>query len=261
MIPILVAELADERERLQRLQADEDSLLALQLHEFTGRAWDRFARELVRYGLGVLRPWIRRGTIYGKAKALTGYGLGRIEGWPDPQTVDDLAADTVVAALEYFRDKVLKTHRWQSSGGASLGTFFIGQCLYQFANIYRSALRAERERIEQAVTPMAELPEDNFDIIKGIEETIVARDAVAEAMAQLSTSRARRALFLEEVGYTQREIADQLGLPDAKSVENLIGYQHTRIRRTKGGHPDHHQEHHQAHRGQLAGRSPCAGSP
>src|ERR1700754_3960479 len=109
----LVAELSDERERIQRLQADEDLLLALQLNDFTGRPWDRFSRELARYGLGVLRAWIHRGTIYGKAKALTGYGLGRVEGWPDPQTVDDLAADTVVAALEYFRDKVLKTHRWQ----------------------------------------------------------------------------------------------------------------------------------------------------
>ncbi|MGY4647825.1 hypothetical protein [Mycobacterium sp. URHB0021] len=77
--------------------------------------WDRFARELARYGLGLLRAWIRRGTIYGKAKALTGYGLGRIEGWPDPQTADDLAANTVVTAMEYFRDKVLKTHRWQSA--------------------------------------------------------------------------------------------------------------------------------------------------
>jgi DNA-directed RNA polymerase specialized sigma24 family protein len=230
----LAAELADERERVQRLQADEELLLALQLHKFTGPPWERFSRELARYGLGVLRSWIGRGTIYGKAKALTGYGLGRLEGWPDPQTVEDLAADTVVAALIYFRDHVLRNHRWQSSGGASLGTFFIGQCLYQFANVYRSALRAELERIDQAtVTPMAELPEEHFDIIKGIEETIVSRDAVAEAMALLSTDRARRALLLQEMGFSQREIADELHLPDAKSVENLIGYQHARIRRIR----------------------------
>lgn len=159
--PDLAAELADELEqleRLRRLQADEELVLALQLEQFTGRLWARFSRELTRYGLGVLRAWIRHGTIYVKAKKLTGYGLGRIEGWPDDQTIDDIATDTVVAALNYFRDKVLKTHRWQSSGGASLGTFFIGQCLYQFANIYRSALRAELERIEQATTPMDEHP-------------------------------------------------------------------------------------------------------
>ncbi len=119
--PDLAAELADELERLRRLQADEELLLALELHQFTGRLWDRFVRELSRYGLGVLRAWIRHGTIYGKAKALTGYGLGRIEGWPDDQTIDDIATDTVVAALIYFRDKVLMTHRWQSSGGGISG--------------------------------------------------------------------------------------------------------------------------------------------
>jgi len=224
-------DLAAELERLRRLQADEELLLALQLHQFTGRLWERFSRELTRYGLGVLRAWIRYGTIYGKAKTLTGYGLGRIEGWPDDQTIDDIATDTVVSALIYFRDKVLMANRWQSSGGASLGTFFIGQCLYQFANIYRSALRAEMERIGQATTPMAELPEDCFDIIKGIEATIVANDTVAEAMALLSTDRARQALFMQEHGFTQREIADELGLPDAKSVENLIGYQLRQLRK------------------------------
>ena len=51
-----------------------------QLEQFTGRLWARFSRELTRYGLGVLRAWIRHGTIYAKAKTLTGYGLGRIEG-------------------------------------------------------------------------------------------------------------------------------------------------------------------------------------
>lgn len=230
--PDLAAELSDERERLQRLQGDEDLLLALQLNGFAGPQWGRFTRELARYGLGVVRAWIIRGNIYGKVQSLTGYGLGRLEGWPDREIAEDLAADTVVAALKYFRDNVLKTHRWQSAGGASLSTFFIGQCLHQFANIYRSALRSELERIEHAVTPIAELPKDSFDVIKGIEETIVARDSVAEAMAQLTNPRARQALFLREIGgFTHSEIADRLGLLNSKSVENLIGYQHTLIRR------------------------------
>lgn len=119
----------------------------------------------------------------------------------------------MVAALIYFRDKVLMTHRWQASGGASLGTFFIGQCLYQFANIYRSALRAELERIDQATTPMAELPEDWFDIIKGIEEKPRCQRHGCRRMALLSTDRARRALFMQEHGFSQREIADELSLP------------------------------------------------
>lgn len=142
----------------------------------------------------------------------------------------------MVAALPYFRDKVLRTNRWQSSGGASLGTFFIGQCLYQFANIYRSALRAEIEQIKQATTPVADPTKYVHDVIHGIEDTIVTRDAVAEAMAQLTTPRARRALFLQSIGYSQSEIAEELGLPGgAKAVENLIGYQHTLIRRQTAG--------------------------
>jgi hypothetical protein len=245
----LVDELADEREHLQRLQADEDLLLALQLHEFTGRPWDRFSRELTRYGLGVLRAWIRHGTIYGKVKALTGYKLGRIEDWPDPQTVEDLAADTVVAALIYFRDKVLKHHRWQSSGGASLGTFFIGQCLHQFANVYRSALRAELDRIHQATTTsIDELPGDQFDIIKGIEVTIVARDAVAEAMALLSTDRARRALFLQETGYTpSTRSPTSYNCPTPRASRTSSATSTPASAGRKEGHPDHHQAHHHAH--------------
>ncbi|MBE5418542.1 hypothetical protein E3G59_005103 [Mycobacteroides abscessus] len=128
--PDLAAELADELEqleRLRRLQADEELVLALQLEQFTGRLWARFSRELTRYGLGVLRAWIRHGTIYVKAKKLTG----------------------------------------------------------------------------------------------------------AEAMALLTTDRARQALFLQEHGFTQREIADKLGLRDAKSVENLLGHQLRQLRNRK----------------------------
>ncbi|WP_241178750.1 hypothetical protein [Mycobacterium sp. P7213] len=32
-------------------------------------------------------------------QSLTGYGLSRLDGWPDRQTAEDLAAETVVVAL------------------------------------------------------------------------------------------------------------------------------------------------------------------
>ena len=52
----------------------------------------------------LLGHWIRHGTIYGKGQdADRATRLGRIEGWPDDQTIDDIATDTVVAALIYFR--------------------------------------------------------------------------------------------------------------------------------------------------------------
>ena len=54
-VTILPADELEQLERLRRLQADEELLLALQLEQFTGRLWERFSRELTRYGLGVLR--------------------------------------------------------------------------------------------------------------------------------------------------------------------------------------------------------------
>jgi DNA-directed RNA polymerase specialized sigma24 family protein len=224
-------ELLKERERLQRLEADEELLLELQLNGFAGRPWMKFSQEMARYGLDILASWIGRGIIYGKVKALTGFTLGRLLGWPDPETSTDLAADTVVDALDYFRERVLRTQRWQADQGASLGTFFIGQCMYRFPNRYRSALRAERTRRQEAVQPMDELPEDAFDPIKGIEHVVVAREELADALAQVSTERARKAVLLDAIGYTHKEIAAQLGLHDARQIENMLGYQR-RQRRT-----------------------------
>lgn len=49
----------------------------------------------------LLGHWIRHGTIYGKGQdADRATRLGRIEGWPDDQTIDDIATDTVVVCHE-----------------------------------------------------------------------------------------------------------------------------------------------------------------
>jgi DNA-directed RNA polymerase specialized sigma24 family protein len=225
-------ELAAEREHLRRLVADEELLLEQQLHGFDGRAWDKFAQEMARYGVAIMSSWIRRGVIYGRVNALTHFGLGRLEGWPDSETSDDLSADTVVDALDYFREQVLRPGRWQSSRGASLGTFFIGQCLYRFANLYRSALRAEITRREgEYVT--GELPPETFDPIKGIEHAVIAKHDLADALTQVSTERARKALFLHTAGHTYQEIAEQLGLQNVKQVENMIGYQRSQLRQRR----------------------------
>ena len=125
-------DLAQERERLQRLQSRRRAAPGpCSCAQFTGRLWERFSRELSRLRPWCAACWIRHGTIYGKAKALTGYGLGRIEGWPDDQTIDDIATDTVVAALIYFRDKGAhepplakprEVRRWAPSSSASAST-------------------------------------------------------------------------------------------------------------------------------------------
>src|SRR5205807_1796426 len=59
-----------ERERLERLEADEELLLALQLNGFGGKPWDTFCQEVARYGVGVMSSWIGRGLVYGRVKTL-----------------------------------------------------------------------------------------------------------------------------------------------------------------------------------------------
>lgn len=229
-------ELAIEQENLQRLEADEELLLQLQLHGFSGRPWDRFAREMARYGMGVMASWIRRGVIYGRVKALTGFGLGRRDGWPDAELCDDLATDTVVLALDYFRERVLRAGRWDASRGASLGTFFIGQCLYRFANVYTKALRAEINGQEHLEIPADEMAEEWFDPIRGIEAEVVARQDVADALARVSTQRAREALVLKHIGgYTYEEIAERLGMTDARQIGNMLDYQRAQHRQRRSG--------------------------
>jgi hypothetical protein len=55
----------------------------------------------------------------------------------DPDTVAELAQETVAKALRHFHDDVLVPGKWDSRRGATLRTYFIGQCLIRFANIYR----------------------------------------------------------------------------------------------------------------------------
>jgi DNA-directed RNA polymerase specialized sigma24 family protein len=228
--------LRSSRKNLQRLIADEELLLKLQLHGFTGRPWERFAHEMARYGMGVMSSWIRRGRIYGRVKALTGFGLTRRDGWPDPELCGDIATDTVIVALDYFRERVLLAGRWDASKGASLGTFFIGQCLYRFANVYTKALRAEIKRYKHREIPDDEMPEEWFDPIRGIEATVVAHQDLADALAQVSTERARKALVLKHIGgYSYEEIANKLGMSNARQVGNMLDYQRAQHRQRRSG--------------------------
>jgi hypothetical protein len=57
-----------------------------------------------------------------------------------PDVAEELSGETVAKALHYFRENVLMRQRWNASKGASIKTYFIGQSLFQFANVYRYSL-------------------------------------------------------------------------------------------------------------------------
>ena len=230
---LLDADVDLEDDRLQRLGGDEELLLTLQLGGFAKRDWEPVAQELARYGLAVITSWIRSRTIFTKVKQRTGYGLPVLDGWPtDTSVVSDIATDTVVAGLSHFRDHVLMANRWDSSKGASIRTFFIGLCLFKFANCYRKAYEAERtRRATELLTDDDTLAEPTT---RGIESLVVTSIEAREAMASVTTARARLALMLHSQGYKYEEIATRLGVAGgAKKVENMISYQRRILRRAQ----------------------------
>ncbi|NKR90443.1 sigma-70 family RNA polymerase sigma factor [Rhodococcus hoagii] len=208
-------------------------MLRLQLSGYSAKEWDPVAEELARYGLAVIRSWLHRRLIFSKVKQRTGYGLTPPpEHWlDDDHTVRQLTDETVVRAIGYFKTDVLQKNKWDVDKGASIRTFFIGQCLFQFANVYKVWFNEERER------RAAELLAEDADLdylkgsIRGIESTVVAREETIEALHRVTSERARAAFLLHDQGYSYQEIASRLGLADAKSVENMLSYQRRQLRR------------------------------
>ena len=225
-----------ETEWLRRLGADEEILLRLQLHQFDDASWEPIAQELARYGVAVIRAWIRRATIYGKLRSRTRYRVQPLDGWPaDQETINDIATDTVLAALKYFKTGVLMRGRWDPRRGASLRTFFIGQCLFQFPNHLRRYrdIEIDRRKSEYLIGDDAEFG-DLMGSIRGVEPGVIARLELDQVLATIRDKRLRAILILRHRdGYSFQEIAEQLGMSNAKQVENKLSYFYrTQPRRT-----------------------------
>lgn len=131
-------ETSKEAKRLALLEADKDLYARLMLRGYEGPEYDDFARALVEYALPVLRAWIISGMVFVQCQRRGFGGLPRFVAKIPWSECRDLATDTIVNSLDAFRRKVLIPARWDPTKGASLKTFFVGQCVLQFPNVYRS---------------------------------------------------------------------------------------------------------------------------
>lgn len=215
----------DTGERLRRLEGDKNLVVALRERNFDGAHYVYFTSVLAQYGVAVLRAWIRDGKIHQKIRD-KGFGSLPPEPWlgalrDDPETAMELALETVAHALNAFRDKVLVPGRWKPEGGASLKTFFVGQCCMQFGNVYRVwHTQASRERFIDTVEDVAL---DVFaDFVEGQERKVLQQDLVQRTLGKIKDERARNAFYLKAIhGLTYQEIARKMGVTD-KTLERLI---------------------------------------
>lgn len=223
-----LAELERRQRRQDRIAADVDLVTWLALQGFTGRDYELFATELAKYGNSVIIAWILRGLIFAKVRE-RGFG-----GLPEAPTgslnrdvATELAGETVAKALHYFREKVLLTRRWDPTRGASIKTFFIGQCLIQFANVYR--FWHKNELFDHAV----ETPEQDLAAHRSIDPADLAavRAEIDTALAAMP-ERTRAVMLLTAEDWTQAEIAERLGTT-RKAVERALSYYREEQRTTR----------------------------
>ncbi|GAA2536844.1 RNA polymerase sigma factor [Pseudonocardia hydrocarbonoxydans] len=141
-------------------------------------------------------------------------------------------SDTLVAhAIVAFRDRALIGRGWDWKGGASLKTYFIGACVYQFPNAFRR-WRTEDETWNQLrrLDPSddALLDQHHHDDTEHLAlvrlEAITAFDAIPD-------DRTRRAMLLQSRGYTYPEIAELLDIT-VKAVEGLLSRHRKRVTAT-----------------------------
>lgn len=217
---------------LDRLAADQDLVTSLGLQGYRGNDYAVFETELAKYGIAVIGGWIHRGLIFARCRQR---GLGGLppplgDALRDPDTVSELTGETVAKALVHFRTDVLLRGRWVSNGGATLKTFFVGQCLFRFANVYR-AWHAKEQRKEPPLDPhdVFELGDQQQD---GPEDRVIDLREVERGMAYVKDPRLKTALILMAAGHTQADAALRLGITE-KTVERMVANHRARMR-TKG---------------------------
>lgn len=198
-------------QHLARLEGDKELVLQLMLHGYTGETWRTFSCALVEYGLQVMRAWIGTGRIFEQCKRKGRGVLPTTNGPRGEDEVMELAGMVVTVALNAFRDKVLVPGKWDPSRGASLKTFFIGQCVLRFPNEYRGwksateamGLDVFAEHIVQARASSATMAE------------------LREAWSATPPDDVGKMRAMIEMGYSQEEVAELVGVTK-RSVDSKL---------------------------------------
>lgn len=139
-------------------------------------------------------------------------GTGRSIGSPpadwSTEDRDELALETVAVAIRSFHDYALVKGEWNPDAGASLKTYFVGNCVLEFPNVFRAW---ERERRRWVLTD----PDDHVVLPSipsaelNLEDQVVDRAELRELLADLDKPTAIAIALIAE-GYMQNEVAEIL---------------------------------------------------
>lgn len=200
-------------ERLDRLAGDADLERALRARGFDGEDWDFVVEMFAEYGIAVIGGWLRRGLMVArcaeknvKAPALPDHVRC------DEEAVYDIATETVAESIVTFRDHVLVPGRWDPAKGASLRTFFIGQCILRYPNIARRFLTQYQNRAPLLTEQQTLHAALDTGAISGVEDDAIRTVTVQNILKGVTNPKAARALAMDACGYSNTEIATDLGI-------------------------------------------------
>jgi DNA-directed RNA polymerase specialized sigma24 family protein len=224
-----------------RLVADRALVARIRQTNGAGQAWEELATVLDTYARPILRAWIFSTRIFAecwrKGVHVDASLLRRVRPYDRPwcdHEADDLASETILRAFQGFRRQLL-AGRWDPSMGASLTTFFIGQCLFHFPNVYQRWLRENQlVLVDVDDTTLALLAGPAADADPA--EIVSQRDAAVRALAQLPDARTRQVLQLSAIGHGPTEIAHILGITP-KAIAGVL-YRYRRQLRSAVGQGD-----------------------
>ncbi len=200
-------------------EADRELLARLQQDNFQGPVWEHFAAILVSYGYGAISKRIKSGEIFVECFKRKIKGLPSGDRPPIPsRDIADLTELTVAEAICAFRE-VLRRGRWSAEGGASLTTFFLGQCFIRFPGCYRRWLREARPAGWVALGSDDGTAIDLQDPRDGVLDATQLID-LDRHLASLD-DRTRQVIIRRVQGYSEREIGIELGIT-TKAVEALL---------------------------------------
>jgi hypothetical protein len=214
-------------ESIDRMAADVELVTDMALEGYDGPVWRQFANELAKYGVAVFRSWIATGSIY-RHCADKGWPVKRLSRSFDEDEVEGLADETVTEALHHFRGGVLMKHKWDSRRGATLRTYFIGQCLIRFPNVYnafrRDVIRYEHEPTDE-LEPLIRLS----DLSPAPERHVVPHVISVNALESVKSPKVRKVMLMTAEGWMQADIATELGTTE-KAVERMLANERDRLR-------------------------------
>lgn len=224
-------------EDLDRRRYDQKLVRLLAQDGFQGPRYERFEEKLARYGISVLRAWMHSGYIF-QLVAERGLGLHPHEReleelGSNSDLREELATMTVACALVRFRQRALVEGGWTSEGGASITTYFMGACVFEFPNEFRKH-RLSEQRHRRALQRQQEVYESPVSPGSAADE-VLGPQHVRDALKEISDPRTRAALALALDGYTHEEIQELLEATSIRAVEGLLYRWRTKAKRDEEG--------------------------